>query len=86
MSKYYNIGGKKLRVSDHEPNTALRGSSDIYFWTSDACGNTLSIGGQIDKYCENNNVDITIFSDVIRDFADSDEECRYMLMEIESNG
>lgn len=85
MSKYYSINGKKLRISDHEPNTSLRGSSDIHIWTKDASGNTLSIGGQIDKYCDEHNVEITLFESVIRDFADSDEECNYMLAEIERN-
>ncbi len=83
MSKYYNIEGKKVRVSDHEPNTALRGSSDLYIWTNDACGTKVSIGGQIDNFCDKYNMEITSFESIIRDFADTDEECSYMLMEIE---
>lgn len=85
MSQYYNISGKKLRISDHEPNTALRGDSDIYFWTHDACGTKLSLGSQIDAYCDKHSMSIIDFEKVIRDYADDDEECMYMLMEI-SNG
>ena len=83
MSNYYNINGIKLRVSDHEPNTALRGSSDLYIWTKDACGTTLSIGGQIDRLCDKHDLEIKDFAAVIRDFAEIDEECMYMLAEIE---
>ena len=83
MSTYYNINGMKLRVSDHEPNTSLRGSSDLYIWTKDACNTTLSIGGQIDWLREKHNLELKDFEKVIRDFADSDEECMYMLAEIE---
>jgi hypothetical protein len=79
MSKYYNIEGEKVRVSDHEPNVRLNGSCDIYIWSSDACGNRLSIGGQIDRICDKLNLEITSFSEVIKDFADTDEECRFML-------
>lgn len=84
MSQYYNINGKKVRVSDHEPNTRLNGSNDLYIWTKDACGSTLSIGGQIDRFCEKYDMNISDFSEIIRDFAHKDEECMYMLSEIES--
>ena len=84
MSSYYNIKGLKLRVSDHEPNIALRGDSDLYIWEKDACGTTLSIGGQIDRLCDKYNLDLSDFEKVIRDFADLDEECMYMLIEIQN--
>ena len=83
MSNYYNINGLKVRVSDHEPNTALRGSSDIYIWTSDACGTTLSVGSQIQRICDKKGFEEKDFEAIIKDFATTDEECMYMLMEIE---
>ena len=82
MSEYYNINGMKLRVSDHEPNTALNGSSDMYIWTQDACGNKLSIGGQIDRLIEKHDLQLSDFEKVIKEFADKDEECSYMLVEL----
>ena len=82
MSTYYNIKGKKLRVSDHEPNTALRGSSDLHIWTKDACGNTLSIGGQIDRLIDKHDLDLKDFEKIIIDWAEEDEECGYMLAEL----
>lgn len=83
MSKYYNIEGKKVRVSDHEPNTKLNGSSDLYIWTTDACGKKISIGSQIDRFCFKYNMQISDFEKVIKDFSYSDEECSYMLIEIQ---
>lgn len=82
MSKYYNIEGKKVRVSDHEPNTKLNGSNDIYIWIKDATGKNLSIGGQIDKLVDKYNMDLKSFEPIVRDFADVDEECNYILAEI----
>lgn len=84
MSTYYNIKGKKIRVSDHEPNTALRGSSDLYIWTKDVCNNTLSIGGQIDRMIDKHGFDLKDFKKVIIDWAEKDEECSYMLIEIQN--
>jgi hypothetical protein len=81
MSKYYNIEGKKLRVSDHEPNTKLNGSNDLYIWTKDACGNYLSIGGQIDKLIDKHSFELSSFKDVIVDNI-TDEECSYMAAEL----
>lgn len=82
MSTYYKIeiNGelKKVRVSEHEPNERLNGSSDIEFYTKDACGSKLSIGGQIDYYCDKRDLDFRIFEKIIRDFAEEDEECFYM--------
>lgn len=83
MSAYYNVEGKKVRVSDHEPNTKLNGSNDLYIWTLDACGNSLSVGGQIDRFIERYDMDLKSFESIIRDFSETDEECMYMLIEIE---
>ena len=82
MSKYYNIEGKKVRVSDHEPNVKLNGSNDLYIWEKDACGNSLSIGGQIDRFVDKFDMELKSFAPIIRDYANSDEECMYMLSEI----
>lgn len=71
MSTYYNINGLKVRVSDHEPNTSLRGSNDIYFWTkSPICNESLSVVSQVESYCEKHDLDINLFSDILRDFPD----------------
>ena len=83
MSTYYNIEGKKVRVSDHEPNTKLNGSNDLYIWLKDACGSSLSVGSQIDRFIDKYDMDLKSFEPIIRDFADTDEECMYMLSEIE---
>lgn len=85
MSTYYQIEGKKVRVSDHEPNTKLNGSSDLYIWTKDACGNSLSIGGQIDRFVDKYDMELSSFEQIAKDFADIDEECMYILMEIQRN-
>jgi hypothetical protein len=82
MSKYYNVEGKKVRVSDHEPNVKLNGSNDLYIWEKDACGNSLSIGGQIDRFVDKFDMELKSFAPIIRDYANSDEECMYMLSEI----
>lgn len=82
MSAYYNIEGKKVRVSNHEPNTKLNGSNDLYIWENDACGNTLSIGGQIDRLIEKYDMELKSFEKIIKDYADKDEECLFMLAEI----
>lgn len=90
MSAYYTVEGKKVRVSDHEPNTKANGGSDFYIWTKDACGSSLSVGSQIDrfidKYEEKYGFTLKSFEKIIRDFAETDEECKYMLMELENNG
>lgn len=83
MSKYYNIEGKKIRVSDHEPNCKLNGSNDLYIWEKDACGNVLSIGGQIDRLVDKYNMSLSSFAEIIKEYASIDEECMYMLNEIE---
>ncbi len=83
MSQYYKVNGMKVRVSDHEANTRLNGSNDITIWTKDACGNALSIGGQIDRLCDKHNLELSAFESIVRDYADTDEECKYILIEIE---
>lgn len=85
MSAYYNIEGKNVRVSDHQPNTKLNGSNDLYIWEKDACGNNLSIGGQIDRFIDKYEMELSSFEPIIKDYADKDEECMYMLMEIQRN-
>ena len=70
MSTYYNINGLKVRVSDHEPNTALRGGNDIYFWTKSADNSKLSVISQIEAYCEKHDMDINLFAEIMRDFPD----------------
>lgn len=86
MSRYYTIEGRKVRVSDHQPNTRLNGSSDLYIWTKGACGTPLSIGGQIDRFVEKYGMSLASFLPIIRDFAGIDEECKYMLHEIATEG
>lgn len=70
MSKYYQVNGLKVRVSDHEPNTCLRGSSDVYFYVKDACNNLLSIENQIEAICEKRGYDVSDFQEVINDWKD----------------
>lgn len=50
FSLYYTIGGKKVRISDHEPNFAMeriRGRNDIELYTNSADGQKLDTQGQI---------------------------------------
>ena len=70
MSTYYNISGLKVRVSDHEPNERLNGSSDIELYTVDASGQKLSIEGQLEHICERRQLDIALFSAVLSDFPE----------------
>lgn len=70
MSKYYQINGLKVRVSDHEPNTSLRGSSDIYLYVKSACNELLSIESQIEAVCEKRGYEISDFQEVINDWKD----------------
>ncbi|WP_291529248.1 hypothetical protein [Bacteroides sp. UBA939] len=70
MSKYYQINGLKVRVSDHEPNTSLRGSSDIYLYVKSACNELLSIENQIEAICDKNGYNISDFQAVINDWKD----------------
>lgn len=83
MSTYYNINGLKVRVSDHEPNSSLRGSSDLELYTKSACNQPLSVINQIEAYCEKKDLDILMFEDVIKDFPDHDftfEDIKKMLI------
>jgi len=52
MSTYYYINGKKVRVSDHEPNYSMncvRGSNDIELYTHDVAGKKLDVQAQITR-------------------------------------
>ena len=68
MSKYYKIAGLKVRVSDHEPNERLNGSSDIELYTVDASGQLLSVSAQLERICERRQLDIALFAAVLSDF------------------
>lgn len=75
MSKYYNIQGMKVRVSDHEPNYSMdrfRGRNDVEFYTVSADNRKLSVIDQIDHYCDKHDLDPEIFSEVAKDFPDSE--------------
>ena len=68
MSKYYQIAGMKVRVSDHEPNTMLNGSSDIYFYTKSADNRKLCVASQVESYCDKKDMDISLFQEILNDF------------------
>lgn len=70
MSKYYQINGLKVRVSDHEPNTALRGLSDIYLYIKSACNELLSIESQIEVLCEKRGYNFSDFQSIVNDWKD----------------
>ncbi len=75
MSKYYKINGLKVRVSDHEPNYSMerfRGRNDVEFYTVSADNRKLSVVDQIEYYCEKNDLDPDIFSEVAKDFPDEE--------------
>jgi predicted methyltransferase len=75
MSKYYSINGLKVRVSDHEPNHAMnkfRGESDVEFYTKSIDNRVLSIESQVYGYCENHNLDMNLFAEVLSDFPDAE--------------
>lgn len=66
MSKYYEIKGLKVRVSDHEPNERLRGSSDIYLYTISADGRKLSLRSQVERVLElNSELTLSDFDEVL---------------------
>ena len=72
MSSYYKIkiSGEtlKVRVSDHEPNERLNGSSDIEFYTKTVCNQSLCVYSQVEAYCEKNDLNIELFAAVIKDY------------------
>ena len=70
MSQYYNIKGLKVRISDHEPNVYLRGSSDIYLYVKSVDNQLLSIESQIEYICEKRELDIEDFQVIIKDWQD----------------
>jgi hypothetical protein len=75
MSKYYNIQDLKVRVSDHEPNYAMnkfRGENDVEFYTRSIDNRTLSVVGQVEWYCNQNDLDMILFADVLADFPDAE--------------
>jgi hypothetical protein len=75
MSKYYNINGKKVRVSDHEPNFSMdrfSGRNDIEFYTVSADNRKLSVIDQINNYCEKHDLDPILFEEVAKDFPDAE--------------
>lgn len=70
MSKYYHINGLKVRVSDHEPNTALNGSADINLYVKSACNELMSIENQIECICEKRGYDMSDFSNLLNEWRD----------------
>jgi hypothetical protein len=75
MSKYYNINGLKVRVSDHEPNHSMnrfRGANDIEFYTQNIERKPMSVVSQVEWYCEDNDLDIALFAEVLVDFPDAE--------------
>ncbi|RKD96743.1 hypothetical protein [Marinifilum flexuosum] len=75
MSEYYKIKGLKVRVSDHEPNFSMdriRGRNNVELYTVDACGTKLSVISQIERYCEKNDLNIELFSEIIKDYPDEE--------------
>jgi hypothetical protein len=75
MSKYYNINGLKVRVSDHEPNHAMnkfRGENDVEFYTKSIDHSVLSIESQVYGYCDKHDLDMSLFAEVLSDFPDAE--------------
>lgn len=75
MSAYYKINGMKVRVSDHEPNFSMeriRGRNDVEFYTKTIENKKISVISQIEYYCDKNNMDPAIFSEIANDFPDDD--------------
>jgi hypothetical protein len=53
MSKYYKVKGLKVRVSDHEPNDAMRrirGRNDLEIYSKSVEGKKLSIVSQVNRF------------------------------------
>jgi len=70
MSKYYQVKGLKVRISDHEPNTRLNGSSDINLYIKSACNELLSIESQVEAICEKKGYNLIDFKEVIDEWKD----------------
>ena len=83
MSKYYNIKGLKVRISDHEANTALRGSSDISLYVKSADNRLLSIESQIENVCDKRDLNIEDFQVIIDEWQDGTYSKDVFLGEIE---
>jgi len=73
MSKYYNIKGIKVRVSDHEPNHSMnrmRGSNDIELYVKSVDNRLLSVVGQLENICDKRLLEIEDFQEVINNWKD----------------
>ncbi|MDR1089933.1 MAG: hypothetical protein LBL79_02565 [Prevotella sp.] len=70
MSAYYNIKGLKVRVSDHEANSKLNGSSDIELYIKSADNRLISVESQIEVICEKRGYEISDFQEVINEWKD----------------
>lgn len=73
MSRYYNIKGLKVRVSDHEPNFSLdkmRGTNDIELYIKGVCNELLSVEAQLEHICEKRDLNLEDFQQVINDWKD----------------
>jgi len=80
MSKYYNINGLKVRVSDHEPNHSRnwqRGANDIELYIKSADNKTLSVISQLERICDKQELDINDFQEVINDWQDGTYDKNY---------
>jgi len=80
MSKYYNINGLKVRVSDHEPNHSRnwqRGANDIELYIKSADNKTLSVIIQLERICDKQELDINDFQQVINDWQDGTYDQNY---------
>ena len=70
MSKYYQINGLKVRISDHEANAALNGGADMFLYVRSAENKTISVSGQLERICERRGLDINDFTAVLNDWQD----------------
>jgi len=70
MSKYYQINGLKIRISDHEANAALNGGADIFLYVRSADNQTISVAGQLERICERRGLDINDFTALLNDWQD----------------
>ena len=71
MSKYYNINGLKVRVSDHEPNYGAPGrGNDIELYVRSADNLLLSIEAQLEHICELRGYNIADFQEILDEWQD----------------